>query len=345
METNTLSQPTKYDPGSQVTEGDHVCLHRNENLFIDDAWGEARLQSSLRNVSLSTYPDPTYLDLRTDLAALYNVEPRNVFVGNGSDEVLADLLALLRERYDSVHLLDACFRVYYMLAARLAYRVEVLPGETFLRDRIEADGAPRLAVVDSPNAITGRLAEPAELRGLAEPEGSFLIWDNAYGEYSDDGFPVPWATNVVLVRSFSKFYGLAGARLGYCIADADLVSELMDRKDVFNVNVFAQTLAREALRRRPEFLPLVAQTIECRELLVSELEALGFAVHPPSANYVLATHPKYDAEAIRAALLERGIAVRRFDGPLTGDHIRITVPRKPVIEHLIDQLTELLEAL
>jgi histidinol-phosphate aminotransferase len=341
----TAKGPVRYDAGPQVAQEDFICLHRNENLFATRMWDADRVAEILREVSLPTYPDPGYMGLRSDIAELYGVEPENVFLGNGSDEVLADLLAMQRRSYDTVHFLDACFRVYLMLAARLDYRVAVLPGRTFETGRIEPDGRPGLAVVDSPNAITSRSATTAELRGLAAPEGSFLIWDNAYGEFAREGLLIPWADNVVLVRSFSKFYALAGARIGYCIAHRDLVADLMDHKDVFNVNALGQALARAALRRRDEFLELVEEATACRAVLLGYLEEMGFSVHPPSANYVLATHRELPGAAIQAALHEEGIAVRRFEGPLTGNSIRITVAPRPILEILSERLSRVLRVL
>ena len=151
--------------------------------------------------------------------------------------------------------------------------------------------------------------------------------------------------SVVLVRSFSKFYALAGARIGYCIANRDVVADLMARKDVFNVNALGQVLARAALRRRREFSALAEEALECRTALVEYLKDLGFSVHPPSANYVLATHREQPASMIQAGLHEQGIAVRRFDGPLTGNSIRITVAPRPIVEIFADRLSQVLSVL
>ncbi len=333
----------RYDAGAQVTREDFICLHRNENLFAGEVWTEQRIADALRGISLDAYPDPTYMPLRSDLADLYGVEPENVFVGNGSDEVLSDLFGFFRSSYDEVHLLDTCFKVYYLLAARFGFRVGTLGGNTFETGRIDGPGPDALSFVDSPNAITGRAAEPSDLRSLAEPKGSFLVWDNAYGEFGEEELPTPWAENVILVRSFSKFYALAGARVGYCIASREVVTALMDAKDVFNVNMMGEALARAALRRIDEFRELVAETRACRALLVSGLEDLGFEVHPPAANYVFATHAEVPASIIQAGLHAAGIAVRRFEGPLTGNSIRITVAPRPTVEVFTDRLSKVLK--
>ncbi len=331
----------KYDPGVQVKSDSVLCLHRNENRFVGPDWTVEAARALVEKAAIASYPDATSLPLREALAELYEVEADNVFVGNGADEVLADLLRLLRESYDSVSLLDVCFKVYLLLAERFGYRQEVLAGNTFETGAIEVQDFRGLAVVDSPNGITGRSLPGAELMRLARDERSFLIWDNVYGEYGGDDLPTPRPKNVAVVRSFSKFYGLAGLRVGYCIADAALVSELLARKDAFNVNGFAQVMALEALRRRPEFLALRDQVLECRGELMDGLSRLGFRVQPSDCIAVLATHPVHAAASLQKELLKRNVAVRRFSDAATSNFIRITVAPRPELERLLDALGEI----
>ena len=200
------------DPGVQVTGDDDVLsLHRNENLFVDREWTVETAQRLVEQAAISTYPEATSLPLREALAELYGVETENVFVGNGSDEVLSDLLSLLRRSHDAVSCLDIHFKVYPMLAERLGYRLDALPGDTFTTGRIDASDFRGLALVDSPNGITGRRALPEDLFALADNDDSFLIWDNVYGEYAHDEKRRRLRENVAFVRSFSKFYGAGRA--------------------------------------------------------------------------------------------------------------------------------------
>ena len=329
-----------YDPGVQVDDADILSLHRNENLFVGPEWYRDAARALVEQAAISTYPDATSRPLREALAELYEVEPGNVFVGNGSDEVLADLLGLLRRTYDGVSCLDVCFKVYPMLLERLGFEPRVLPGDSFETGHVDATDFRGLALVDSPNGITGRSQPRDELLRLADNEGSFLIWDNVYGEYAADELP-PLRSNLAIVRSFSKFYALAGLRVGYCIADEALVSELLARKDAFNVNSFGQVMALEALRRRAEFEALRDELVERRESLALRLEELGFRV--PRTNFValLATHPEHGAEFLREELLKRRIAVRRFADPEVADFIRITVAPAAQAERLLTTLAEI----
>ncbi|MFT5283885.1 MAG: histidinol-phosphate aminotransferase [Planctomycetota bacterium] len=334
----------KYDPGVQIAAEEALCLHRNENLFVSTDWTVKTAREMIERAAIGSYPDANSDNLRTALAELYGVEQNNIFVGNGSDEVLADLLGLLRPKYDTVHCLDACFKVYDMLAERMDFKQAVLPGDTFNTGHVTAPNFDGLALIDSPNALTGRSVPKDEILGLASNPDAFLIWDNVYGEYAGDELPAPPAKNTVYVRSFSKFYGLAGLRVGYCIADADLISALMERKDVFNVNGFGQVMALEAIKRRAEFEALRDQLVECRLELIEKLRELGFVV--PTTDYVavLATHPDFSAELLQAKLLERKVVVRRFAGEVTSNFIRITVSPRPTMQQFLQILGEIVSA-
>lgn len=314
-----------YDPGVETGPGDVLALHRNENLFIGADWTLETARALVERAAIASYPDATSLPLREALAAFHSVTPGHVFVGNGADEVLSDLLSVLRDSYETLGLLDVHFGVYDMLAERLGFAIEVLPGDTFATGRLESDAFAGLALVDSPNAITGSSIQRKELLRLAEGEHAFLIWDNVYGEYAGDEVPAPLPDNMALVRSFSKFYGLAGLRVGYCLARPELIEQMLARKDAFNVNGFGQVMAREALRRHDDFAALRDALVESRSKLVERLVALGFDVKPSDAVAVFASHPRASGKLLQDELLERGIAVRRFEQPGTADWIRITV--------------------
>jgi len=331
----------KYNPGAELKGDDWLHLHRNENLLIDSHWTVEAAQKLAAPAAIASYPNANSDALRAALAELYGVKPGNVFVGNGSDEVLADLLHLLRRSYDRMSVLDVCFKIFLLLAERYDFQLETLPGNTFATGQISVDGWKGLAVIDSPNAITSAAFMFERLKELAKNENAFLILDNAYGEFAGDLVPPTIQKNIVVVRTFSKFYGLAGLRVGYCIADEALVAELLARKDAFNVNSFAQVMALEALRRRKDFEAIRDRLLECRRALIQRLHGFGFTTHPAAGNFLLATHPDFSAELIQNELMKQHIAVRRFDGKLTSNYIRITVPPMSDVERLTDALDEI----
>jgi|GEM_PF-1633384 len=334
---------TKYNPGVQIGGDDWLTLHRNENLFAGSDWTVDAASRLLREVNISSYPDPNSQQLCEALAELYGVTPENIFVGNGSDEVLSDLLGLLRHTYDCISVTDICFKVYLLLANRFNFQVARLPGNTFQTGSISVEGFRGLAVIDSPNSITGHSLSRESLLSLAKDEDDFLIWDNVYGDFGDQMLPKPLPKNMVIVRSFSKFYGLAGLRVGYCIADSAIISELLARKDAFNVNAFAQVMAYEALQRRETFQSLSCQMLACREELVTELRQRGFRMHKPSGNFLFATHPGFSAKFIQTELLKKQIAVRHFEDGLTQNHIRIAIPPRAGVLRLIEALGDIIQ--
>lgn len=332
-----------YDAGIETSGEDWLHLHRNENLFINDDWTVETAKEMIEMAHIDMYPEPTSIELRQAIAKVYDVESKNVFVGNGSDEVLADLFGYFRDTFDQVHLLDVCFKIYLLLAERYHYQVSRLPGNTFETGRVDVNGWSGLAIIDSPNAITSNKIMADNLMEIAAKDDTFVVWDNAYGEFAGDNLPTKPLKNMAILRTFSKYYGLAGLRVGYCIAHEDLVRDLLARKDAFNVNSFAQVMGREALSREPIFKAIALELIDCREILVENLRGLGFRVHEPSGNFVLATHPEILAKHIQAELITRHIAVRRFDDDLTANYIRITVSPMSGITKLTEALAEILE--
>ena len=332
----------KYNPGAELKGEGWLHLHRNENLFIGADWTVEAAQKLAPPAAIASYPNANSDALRAALAELYGVKPQNVFVGNGSDEVLADLFHLLRSTYERMSVLDVCFKIFALLAERYGFQLDILPGHTFATGQIAVEGWKGLAVIDSPNAITSAAFTFERLQELAKDENSFLILDNAYGEFAGDVVPPTIQKNVVVVRTFSKFYGLAGRRVGYCIADEALVAELLARKDAFNVNSYAQIMALEALRRKKEFEAIRDRLLECRQELLNRLQDFGFKTHPAAGNFVLATHADFSAELIQNELMKQHIAVRRFDGKLTSNYIRITVPPMSGVERFTNALDEIL---
>ncbi len=324
---------------------DVLCLHRNENLLVGRDWAVDAARDLIEQAAISSYPDATCLPLRTAIAELYGVSAESVFLGNGADEVLSDLFGVLHDSYDCMHVLDVRFKVYDLLAERLGFTQQILPGNAFETGHLDTSGFKGLAVVDSPNAITGRSMPTEELMQLAASEDSFVIWDNVYGEYGHDTIPCPLPQNMAFVRSFSKFYGMAGLRLGYCIANEKLIARMLAQKDVFNVNALAQVMALEAIRRQSSFEDLRDELVANRTRLVEGLEQLGFSVLPSNSVGVLATHSNHPGASIQAALLEKKIAVRRFDDERIRDYVRITVAPMEQIEHFLKTLSDCLKSL
>lgn len=316
-----------YDAGIDSDEESALALHRNENLFIDAQWFQKIASETALQLKCYKYPDSLSSALRHQLALTYKTDPQRIYIGNGADGVLADLLHYLRGQYEEVGTLDPTYRVYPYLLERYSYR------QVLVSERI-----PDLCLIDSPNSITGEVCQ------LDRFASSFLIWDNVYGEFADDKLEWPMNPNVV-VRSFSKFYGLANLRVGYCFADPELVAELDKRKDVFNVNGMAQAMACRMLEEETYFASQLPQIQQGRQLLKNGLEKLGFTVSDSKANFVWVHHPAHSASFLQEELQKKKIIVRRFATPQLENYLRITIPKSPQILELLDCLQHLVESI
>lgn len=308
-----------YDAGPDRMGDSFIPLHRNENLFVDRSFLQELAEQAIKEVNFSSYPDSASLSLRKAIGESYGYAPEEVYVGNGADGVLSDLLLLLREDYEEVGTQPITYRVYPYLFNRYKFKQKLFT---------ETSG---LWVIDSPNSITGETFDFS----LGSPE--FLIWDNVYGEYMTDSIPEEKrALNQVRIRSFSKFYALASLRIGYCFARRDLVSRLLRRKDVFNVNGLAQKMGELVLRNRKYFESLIPKMKESKKKLTNGLHQMGFSTSAGIANFVWATHPYLNMNALEKELRQASLVVRRFDEPLLENFIRITVPPLATVDLLLN---------
>ena len=310
-----------YNPGLEAS-GDHwIKLHRNENLFIKKEWLQEVGINAIRSLNLSQYPDPNCTRLRARLGQLHNIDPECIFVGNGSDEILDILLHGLRSKFSEAVTPALTYRIYPLLLQRYDYRHLAL----------EDASAQRLCLIDSPNSLTG------ERTNIFDTPAAFLIWDNVYGEFANDELKLHQMNrSTVIIRSFSKFYGLANLRIGYCFADAEIIQNLMRRKDVYNVNGFAQEMALRVLDCKDSFDALIPKITEARDVLRTGLQALGFVVSNSKANSVWATHSVVSASIIQEHLEKSHILVRRFPEPNLDNSLRITVPPLEQAQRLLE---------
>ena len=310
-----------YNPGLEAS-GDHwIKLHRNENLFIKKEWLQEIGIDAIRSLNLSQYPDPNCTRLRVRLGQLHNIDPECIFVGNGSDEILDILLQSLRSKFSEAVTPAVTYRIYPLLLQRYDYK------HLTLEDASEQ----RLCLIDSPNSLTG------ERTNIFDIASAFLIWDNVYGEFANDELNLQQMNrSTVIIRSFSKFYGLANLRIGYCFADAEIIQNLMRRKDVYNVNGFAQEMALRVLDYKDRFDALIPKITEARDALIEGLQALGFVVSNSKANSIWATHSVVPASSIQEHLEKSHILVRRILEPNLDNCLRITVPPLEQVHHLLE---------
>ncbi|MBP5790767.1 MAG: aminotransferase class I/II-fold pyridoxal phosphate-dependent enzyme [Kiritimatiellae bacterium] len=306
-----------YVPGEQPKCGNVVKLNTNENPYPPSPKA-AKILASFDPDRLRRYPDPNFTELREAIARRNGTTADRVFVGNGSDEILSLAAKAFVENDGSIGSLDPSYSLYKTLAA-----IRDVPWK--------ASRKCSLFLWTNPNAPTGTFAPVEEIAKFAKRFKGVVIVDEAYADFARDN-AMRLATaeenkNLIVMRTFSKSYSLAGLRVGYAVGPKDLINALFKVKDSYNVDAIAQAVALAAYKDQGWMKRNAAKIKKTRTFLTKELEKRGWDVPPSEANFVFAKPPEGgpDAKATFEALKERKIFTRYFAGAKTGDRIRITV--------------------
>ncbi len=340
-----------YVPGEQPRMAELVKLNTNESPFAPSPRaleGYSAARPPMRCVSIRTRRQAA---LRDALATYHGVRPEQVFVGNGSDEVLAHAFAALLKHDAPLLFPDITYSFYPVYCRLFGIACETVPLDQAMQIRVADYRRPAGAlIIPNPNAPTGIALTRAEIGALLEqhPDAPVVI-DEAYVDFgAETAIPlVASHPNLLVVQTMSKSRALAGLRVGYAIGDADLIEALTRVKDSFNSYPLgrpAQAGAIAALQDEAYFQQSRARVIEGRERLNRGLLRLGFEVLPSAANFVFARHPAQQGAALAAALRQRAVIVRHFSAPRISDYLRITVGTDGQIERLLSALSEILGA-
>ncbi len=339
-----------YTPGEQPRIADLVKLNTNESPFGPSPQAEAAMRAAVAE-SLRLYPDPEAVELRQVLAEHHAVKPEQVFVGNGSDEVLAHAFAGLLKQARPLLCPDITYSFYPVWAQLFGITLETVPLDDEMSVRVEdyRRGAGAI-VIANPNAPTGIALPRAEIARLLEenPDVPVLI-DEAYVDFGGES-AVPLIAdhpNLLVVQTMSKSRALAGLRVGYALGDAGLIEALRRVKDSFNsypLGRIAQAGAMASVRDDAWFRDSCSRIVATREAMTRELAALGFVVLPSSANFVFARHPSLGGAEFAAALRDRAILVRHFDKPRSRPYLRITVGTPDDVQKLITAASDILKS-
>lgn len=339
---------TPYVPGEQPKLADLIKLNTNENPYgPSPAVLEAlRAQADDR---LRLYPDPNAEPLKEAVAAYYRVRPAQVFVGNGSDEVLAHTFQGLLKHPEPLLFPDITYSFYPVYCGLYDIRFETVPLTDTFEIRVEDYLRPNGGIIfPNPNAPTGRLLPLGEIEKLLRGNrDSVVVVDEAYVDFGGesaiglvDNYP-----NLLVIQTLSKSRSLAGLRVGFAIGAPALIEALERVKNSFNsypLDRFAIAGAVESLNEEAHFQRNRSAIIQSRESLMAALERMGFDVVPSAANFVFACHPEHDAAELYRQLRERSIIVRHFNKPRIDQHLRITVGTDDECAALLNALREIL---
>jgi len=335
-----------YVPGEQPTDPSVVKLNTNENPYppsprvldaISAATGRLRL-----------YPDPRATVLREAIAARYAVSPEEVFVGNGSDEILAHTFQALLKHDAPLLFPDITYSFYPVYCRLFGIAYDAVPLDQAMQIRIADYRRPAGAIIiPNPNAPTGIALSRAEIATLLDEHPDVpVVVDEAYVDFgAETAIPlVASHPNLLVVQTMSKSRALAGLRVGYAIGDADLIDALMRVKDSFNSYPLgrpAQTGAIASIEDEAYFQQGRVRVMEGRERLTRGLKGAGFEVLPSLANFVFARHPAHEGATLAAALREQAVIVRHFSAPRISDYLRITVGTDEQIDRLLSALARI----
>jgi histidinol-phosphate aminotransferase len=338
-----------YVPGEQPRVPDLVKLNTNESPFGPSP----RVLDAIRAEAAETlrlYPDPEAMGLRCALANYHDVRPDQVFVGNGSDEVLAHTFIALLKQNAPLLFPDITYGFYPTYCRLFDIHAEPVPLDASLNIRIADYARPCGAIIiPNPNAPTGIALSRADIATLldAHPEQPVVV-DEAYVDFgAETAIPlISCYPNLLVVQTMSKSRALAGLRVGYAIGDAGLIEALIRVKDSFNSYPLgrpAQAGAIAALEDEAHFQRHRRMVIDERDRMTGELSQLGFEVLPSAANFVFARHPARGGAELASALREQGVLVRHFDKPRIADYLRITVGTRSDTNRLVAALIRSLE--
>ncbi len=327
-----------YVPGEQPKGDDIVKLNTNENPYLPSADVQDIL-SMVDIAVLSRYPDPVCIELRKVIAELHGCEVENVFVGNGSDEVLALCIRAFVERDGSVGFFDPSYSLYPILADIEDVKKKPVALDASFGWQMPEDYSASLFFLTNPNAPTSLYYSKSNVEPFVKGFDGVVLIDEAYADFAKENcMDLALANdNVLVARTLSKSYSLAGIRLGYCVGNAELIGAMHKIKDSYNVNYLTQEIARVAILDQDTMKANVQAIVETRRLVVDKLAELGFEISSSETNFLWVKPLGISAKALFGELRKKNIIVRHFgNDERTMDHLRITIGIAPEMFQFLD---------
>ncbi|MCG2660421.1 MAG: histidinol-phosphate transaminase [Kiritimatiellae bacterium] len=328
-----------YTPGEQPTNPQVIKLNTNESPYPPSPAVREALQS-LKVETLRLYPDPVSLVLRRKIADLHGGTPDNVFVGNGSDETLALCSRAFVEDDGAIGYFEPSYSLYPVLAQIRAVTARPVALGPDFEWAMPVDYQASLFFMTTPNAPTGIQYPKTAIRAFCARFPGVVVLDEAYVDFSREHCMdlALECDNVLVLRTLSKSYALAGLRLGYVVGAAPLIEALFKIKDSYNVGRITQAAALAALSDQAHMQTLVERTKATRRRTITELERMGFRVFPSETNFLWVKPPQISAADLYRRLREQNILVRYFPGGRTQDYLRITIGTDEQMQALVNAM-------
>jgi histidinol-phosphate aminotransferase len=342
---------TPYVPGEQPQMQRLVKLNTNESPYGPSPKALTAIESQ-NTADLRLYPDPEGAALKQAIAKLHGLDANQVFVGNGSDEVLAHVFAGLLKQSKPVHFPDITYSFYPVYCKLFGINAQIVPLDENFEIKTADYQSPNGGIIfPNPNAPTGRSIPRSEIEALVlRNKDSVVVIDEAYVDYGTEScIPLLRSTNcpenLLVVHTLSKSRALAGLRVGFAVGHPALIEGLERVKNSFNsypLGRLALAGAVAAIEDQAHLEATSAKVIQTRTKLIEQLDALGFATLPSTANFIFTRHPKHDGVKLYQALRDRGIIVRHFKSPRIEAFLRITIGTDEQSNELVAALKEIL---
>ena len=342
---------TPYVPGEQPQMQRLVKLNTNESPYGPSPKALAAIEAQ-NTTDLRLYPDPEGTALKQAIAKLHGLDANQVFVGNGSDEVLAHVFAGLLKQSKPVHFPDITYSFYPVYCKLFGINAQIVPlDENFEIQTADYQSPNGGIIFPNPNAPTGRSTPRSEIEALLlRNKDSVVVIDEAYVDYGTEscipllrGANCP--ENLLVVHTLSKSRALAGLRVGFAVGHPALIEGLERVKNSFNsypLGRLAQAGAVAAIEDQAHLEANSAKVIQTRTKLIEQLDAFGFATLPSTANFIFTRHPNHAGAKLYQALRDRGIIVRHFKSPRIEEFLRITIGTDEQSNELVAALKEIL---
>jgi len=346
--SSMVKRTDPYVPGEQVEQKDIVKLNTNENPYPPSPKVIAAIQQEMgRNLQL--YPSPTATELRETIGLQYGLTAEEVFVGNGSDEVLAFSFMAFFEPGKRIRFPDVTYSFYPVYAKLFDIPYEEVPlNKDFtlpVDNFFQSEGG---VILPNPNAPTSIYAELEQIEEIVKNNpDQVVIIDEAYIDFAAKSATelIRKYDNVLVVQTTSKSRSLAGLRVGFAMGAPSLIDALIRIKDSFNsytLDRLALVGAKAAFEDKDYFMETVNKIIATREKMKVQLQQLDFNVLPSQANFVFATHKKVSAEFLYNELKKENVLVRYFNKPGIDNYLRITIGTEMQMEQLVERLRKVI---
>ena len=340
---------TPYVPGEQPKLNNLIKLNTNENPYGPSPKVIAALQAEAAE-TLRLYPDPNSDKLKQAIAQYHGLDKNQVFVGNGSDEVLAHVFHALLKHDLPLLFPDITYSFYPVYCGLYGINYETVALDAAFKININDYLRPNGGIIfPNPNAPTGIPLALSDIENLLKANTqSVVVIDEAYVDFGTESAVglINTYPNLLVTHTLSKARSLAGLRVGFAVGHADLIEALIRVKDSFNsypIDRFAEAGATAAMQDVAYFEETRQRVMASREKMVNQMHALGFEILPSGANFILAKHPAHDGEWLTAELRKKNIIVRHFKRPVRiAPFMRITIGNEEECEILINELKQII---